>query len=147
MKPSQWGQIRPSFLAVAGLLELTPVVLLTDAGRPYQPYVGRGEALLALEEVVAGRAEGWLADHTRSSARESCRVEALRGGCANCVLARRHEFRPERRVPGDLPAASLPLVRKLIGRRRSVRSGRAADRRFVAAAKLRDCGGANIRSA
>lgn len=48
---------------VASLLDLRPVCALTDATRPYQPYIGRGEALLALAEVLAGRARGWLADH------------------------------------------------------------------------------------
>jgi len=49
--------------AVARLLGLRPVCVLTDATRPYQPYIGRGEALLALAEVLAGRARDWLVDH------------------------------------------------------------------------------------
>jgi pyrimidine-nucleoside phosphorylase len=51
------------FGAVARLLELRPVAILTDASRPYQPYLGRGEALVAVAEVLEDRADGWLADH------------------------------------------------------------------------------------
>lgn len=49
--------------AVARLLDLRPVCALTDATRPYQPYIGRGEALLALAEILTGQAQGWLAEH------------------------------------------------------------------------------------
>lgn len=49
--------------AVAKRLDLRPVSALTDATRPYQPYIGRGEALIALAEVLSGRAREWLADH------------------------------------------------------------------------------------
>jgi hypothetical protein len=51
------------FGAVARLLDLAPVCALTDASRPYQPYIGRGEALVALDDVMSGRARGWLAEH------------------------------------------------------------------------------------
>lgn len=51
------------YKAVASPLGLRPVCMLTEATRPYQPYIGRGEALLALGEILAGRARGWLADH------------------------------------------------------------------------------------
>jgi thymidine phosphorylase len=49
--------------AVGRLLGLRPVCVLTDASRPYQPYIGRGEALLAVAEILDGRAQGWLAEH------------------------------------------------------------------------------------
>jgi thymidine phosphorylase len=67
------------YKAVAGLLDLKPVALLTDAGRPFQPYIGRGEALLALDEVLAGRATGWLADHVRLCAGMADAVAAAVG--------------------------------------------------------------------
>ena len=67
---SNFGRDRPTarvnarrYKTVAGLLGMSPVAFLTNASQPYQPYVGRGEALMALEDVVAGRAVGWLAEH------------------------------------------------------------------------------------
>jgi thymidine phosphorylase len=51
--------------AVGRLLGLRPVCALTDGARPYQPYIGRGESLIALDDVLAGRADGWLAAHDR----------------------------------------------------------------------------------
>lgn len=49
--------------AVGELLGLRPVCALTDATCPYQPFIGRGEALVGLAEVLAGRARGWLAEY------------------------------------------------------------------------------------
>lgn len=49
--------------AVAAELDLRPVCILTDGTRPYQPYVGRGEALVALASVLDGKSSDWLADH------------------------------------------------------------------------------------
>jgi pyrimidine-nucleoside phosphorylase len=51
------------YSSVAEILSLKPACALTDASEPYQPYIGRGEALSALATVIAGEAEGWLADH------------------------------------------------------------------------------------
>lgn len=51
------------YTAVARMLGLLPTCILTDASQPHQPYIGRGEALLALDEVLEGRARGWLGDH------------------------------------------------------------------------------------
>lgn len=56
--------------AAAGV---TAGCLLTDARRPYQPYIGRGESLVALHRVLTGGAEGELARHA-----ELCRVLAER---------------------------------------------------------------------
>lgn len=64
---------------VARLLDLKPVCALTDATRPYQPYIGRGESLLALAEILAGRAQGWLADHAILCQRISDAVTSMLG--------------------------------------------------------------------
>jgi thymidine phosphorylase len=47
------------------------VASLTDARTPYQPYIGRGEALLALRMVMDRRADPWLAEHD-----DRCRLMA-----------------------------------------------------------------------
>lgn len=56
------------FCEVAQILGLDPVCIITDATRPFQPYVGRGEALVALRVVLDGGEDPWLADHLRDCA-------------------------------------------------------------------------------
>lgn len=51
------------FNAVADSLGLKSTCFLTDSRTPYQPYIGRGEALLALRKVVEGQADPWLENH------------------------------------------------------------------------------------
>ncbi len=53
------------FCSVARLLGITGVCFLTDATAPQQPYLGRGEALVALSRLLAGTECAWLADHAR----------------------------------------------------------------------------------
>lgn len=50
---------------VATHLGMQPVCTLTDARWPYQPYIGRGEAVIALADILDGQACGWLAEHYR----------------------------------------------------------------------------------
>jgi thymidine phosphorylase len=51
------------FCAAAAAAGIRAVAILTDARRPYQPYIGRGEALVALKAIFDGRAECLLAEH------------------------------------------------------------------------------------
>lgn len=51
------------FVAVAGRLGISATCLLTDGTRPYQPYVGRGEALVALSEILSDAPGPWLRSH------------------------------------------------------------------------------------
>jgi thymidine phosphorylase len=51
------------FRRVAAVLGISATCFLTDASRPYQPYIGRGEALLALFRLFAGAADHWLIRH------------------------------------------------------------------------------------
>lgn len=51
------------FIRVARRLGITAVCFLTDGSRLAQPYLGRGESLLALDEVLEGRASGLLLAH------------------------------------------------------------------------------------
>lgn len=51
------------FCEVARLLGLKPVCILTDGTQPYQPYVGRGESIVALELVIDGGEDAWLGSH------------------------------------------------------------------------------------
>jgi thymidine phosphorylase len=60
------------FCRVARMVGLDPLCILTDASQPYQPFVGRGEALIALAEILSLDAVGCLAAHA-----ELCRDMAL----------------------------------------------------------------------
>lgn len=56
-------QASRKFCHVARMLGMKAICLLTDASRPFQPFVGRGEALLALKLVLDGKENDWLAEH------------------------------------------------------------------------------------
>ncbi|MFS0913075.1 hypothetical protein AB3M89_14935 [Microbacterium sp. 179-I 3D2 NHS] len=52
------------YCEVATRLGLLPIVILTNAQVPFQPYLGRGEALTALTLILRGQAQDpWLASH------------------------------------------------------------------------------------
>lgn len=61
-----WGEARQNaqrFCAVSKLLQIDAVCFLTNASVPYQPFIGRGESLLALADIFAGRASEQLERH------------------------------------------------------------------------------------
>ena len=79
---ANWESARENAMrynAVGRLLGLKPLSMLTEATGPYQPYVGRGEALVALSQVIEGRARGWLADHQLLCLRMSDAVGSMLG--------------------------------------------------------------------
>lgn len=51
------------FCRVAELLGINATCILTDGSRPYQPYIGRGESLLALFRLFSGDSDPWLRRH------------------------------------------------------------------------------------
>jgi pyrimidine-nucleoside phosphorylase len=66
------------------------VAILTDARTPYQPFIGRGEALLAISKIFTRQADPWLAAHDAQ-----CRLMAAH------VVALVDQDRP-RRPTGDI---------------------------------------------
>ena len=54
------------FNHVAQIVGLDSACYLTDAESIYQPYIGRGEALVALDDLFNGQASDWLAEHVQS---------------------------------------------------------------------------------
>lgn len=61
-----WEEARNNaqrFQRVASILGIDSVCFLTDARFPYQPFVGRGESLLALKEIFSETQEQSLAYH------------------------------------------------------------------------------------
>ncbi len=57
------------FIDVAKEVGVEAICALTGLDGPAQPHIGRGEALLALDDVLTGRASGWLLDHARTCIR------------------------------------------------------------------------------
>ncbi len=63
---ASFGEARQAariFCAAARVAGIEAVASLTDARTPYQPYIGRGESLLALRLIFDGRADAWLTEH------------------------------------------------------------------------------------
>lgn len=60
------------FINAAKLCNIKAFPVLTDARFPYQPYIGRSEALLALSEVFQGSSSTWLSEHV-----EQCKLLAM----------------------------------------------------------------------
>lgn len=56
------------FVDAAAVVGIVAAARLSDASGPQQPWIGRGEALLALRDVVDGTAEGSLAQHAAECA-------------------------------------------------------------------------------
>jgi thymidine phosphorylase len=62
----EWDQAREnarSFVRVAARLGIRATAFLTDVSVPYQGFIGRGEALVALNEIFSGEATKDLSDH------------------------------------------------------------------------------------
>lgn len=51
------------FCRVASLLGCQALCFLSDASNPYQPFIGRGESLVALFQILSGQADTWLRKH------------------------------------------------------------------------------------
>lgn len=51
------------FCSIAQLLGIQAKCFLSDASVPYQPFIGRGEALTAIFHIIAKQADPWLRDH------------------------------------------------------------------------------------
>jgi pyrimidine-nucleoside phosphorylase len=51
------------FCRIATLLGCQALCFLSDANSPYQPFIGRGEALVAIFNILSGQADIWLRQH------------------------------------------------------------------------------------
>lgn len=60
------------FIETANQLSISAFPVLTDARYPYQPYIGRCEALIGLDDIFKSHDSKWLEEHV-----ESCRILAL----------------------------------------------------------------------
>lgn len=72
-----WDQARQNaqrFIRVSSIVGIDAVAFLTDARFPYQPYVGRGEALVALGEVFSGSWNLRLRNHVNLCIAMACKT-------------------------------------------------------------------------
>lgn len=51
------------FCRIASLLGCQSLCFLSDANNPYQPFIGRGESLVAIFQILSGCADVWLRKH------------------------------------------------------------------------------------
>lgn len=61
-----WEESRENarrFIRVAGMVGIAATCFLTDAALPYQPFIGRGESIIALHRILCGEADDQLTDH------------------------------------------------------------------------------------
>lgn len=73
------------FVQAARLLGLDGRPMLTDGSVPYQPYIGRSEALAALADIFTGTANSWLLEHVETCRRLS--LAAVSDECAPLVIS------------------------------------------------------------
>jgi thymidine phosphorylase len=71
-----------TFCAAAAVSGKLAVAILTDARFPFQPFVGRGESLLALRKLFEGRADPWLVEHDERCRLMAAHLTVLRGPTA-----------------------------------------------------------------
>lgn len=73
------------FVQAARLLGLDGRPMLTDGSVPYQPYIGRSEALAALADIFTGTANSWLLEHVETCRRLS--LAAVSDECAPLIIS------------------------------------------------------------
>jgi thymidine phosphorylase len=117
-----WNEARLNaklFIEAARLLSIEAYPVMTDARYPYQPFIGRSEALVALNDLFTSTASEWLEQHYKL-----CRDIAL--NCASGV-GRKEILRASRSdlrkyfdrnliAQGALPGAFDRLVETIKGR-------------------------------
>jgi pyrimidine-nucleoside phosphorylase len=63
-----WDEARSNserFSRIASMLNMKAVCFLTDGKLPFQPFIGRGEGILALSTLLIGEPNSWLKQHAR----------------------------------------------------------------------------------
>lgn len=79
------------FRDAAGLANIQSICFLTDARFPYQPFIGRGETLLALSQIFDGTANEVLRQHFHRCGLMAQHVAAMNGNCFSLEVDRIRE--------------------------------------------------------
>lgn len=106
------------FARAAALVGIAGRPVLTDGSTPYQPYVGRKEALAALADVFSSTADSWLQEHVETCRRLS--IAAAPADRAPLIQAAeagdlRHAFMENVAAQGAEEEAFSEAVRKARG--------------------------------
>ena len=114
---ASWDEARRNaqrFTRVSTSVGIDSVCFLTDARFPYQPYLGRGESLLALSEVFSGTAELSLKTHASQCLAMACAVADVSGVNMNSRMteAEKH-FHENLLVQGSNPNAFEEYVERV----------------------------------
>lgn len=103
------------FMRVATLLGINATAFITDASRPYQPYIGRGEALLGLHAFFEGQASPWLSRHINQCIFMTAQLSS--DPIQMEPLALRRQFDLHLTAQGANPASFDELVHKIKAQR------------------------------
>ena len=92
-----WEEARRNarrFRSVAAITGIDTVCFLTDARFPYQPFVGRGESLVALKEIFAGTQDQSLGAHAKLCFAMACATADCASGDlqGKMVAAEKHFY-------------------------------------------------------
>jgi len=97
------------FITVSRCLSIASFCFLTDATVPYQPYVGRSEALWALSLVFEGADSAWLAQHVEECRFIAAETTGYHDPVPRTILA--HHFFQNLKAQGADPDAFDDVVR------------------------------------
>ena len=75
------------FREVAAITGINAVCFLTDARFPYQPFVGRGESLMALKEIFSGTQDQLLGAHAKLCFAMACATTDCASGDLQGIMA------------------------------------------------------------
>lgn len=98
------------FISVSRCLGIESSCFLTDATVPYQPYVGRSEALWALSTIFKGTDSAWLAQHVEECRFIAAETTGYRDPISRTALAR--HFFENLEAQGADPDAFDVVVRR-----------------------------------
>lgn len=104
------------FGEVAARLKIRATSFVTDCTAPYQPFIGRGEAILALHELFHGEPSAWLASHAEQCWRfvsRLCTSADEQADVTDMLRQAREVFEHHLQAHGSSPAAFLGLVSHL----------------------------------
>ena len=98
------------FITVSRRLNIESSCFLTDGTVPYQPYIGRSEALWALSMVFESTESAWLAQHLEECRFIAAETTGNRASVPRTILA--HHFFQNLEAQGADPDAFYDVVRR-----------------------------------
>lgn len=91
------------FCEVASLCGITAICTVSDASVPYQPFIGRREALIAIYNILYGQADKWLQNHNLFCQKLSYEL----------VVTNNQKYNLDNKLIGTLPAVRIAFETNL----------------------------------